>query len=108
MPNPTLLVARERRDEADLFRRHDSKLRATVRREVRTSPANIEDACAFAWLQLVRRRPRREAALAWLVRTGCRESVTLGTRDRRAVHLDCEEAVSVRDVRLETDRRLEL
>ena len=43
--------------EAQLFEAHALRLRAVVGGCVRTSPVNVEDACGFAWLQLVRRRP---------------------------------------------------
>jgi DNA-directed RNA polymerase specialized sigma24 family protein len=68
------------RPEAQLFEAHALRLRAVVSRSVRTSPVNVEDACAFAWLQLVRRRPPTVATFAWLRTTAIREAVKLHRR----------------------------
>lgn len=61
-------------DEADLFRRHEVALRAAVRHRVNASEAIIEDACSFAWLQLMRSQPRRETVFPWLRRVAIREA----------------------------------
>ena len=55
---------------------------------MRTSPVNVEDACGFAWLQLVRRRPPTAVAFAWLCTTAIREAVKLHRRGARTVALD--------------------
>ncbi len=68
-------------DEAELYARYGPKLRRIVDHQVRTSSANVEDACSHAWLQMPRYQPARETLLSWLVRTGIREAVKL---DRRA------------------------
>jgi DNA-directed RNA polymerase specialized sigma24 family protein len=39
----------------------------------------IEDACAFAWLQLLRTEPEREAIFAWLKVVAVREAIRLQT-----------------------------
>jgi len=54
-----------------------------VAHQVRTSSANVEDACSRAWLQMLRYQPARETLLSWLVRTGTREAVKLDRRARR-------------------------
>lgn len=72
-----------RGDETELYRRYATRLRATVTREVNSSPATIDDACAFAWLQLLRYQPARETVLGWLCKTAIREAIKLDRRDRR-------------------------
>ena len=64
-------------DEPVLFREHHPRLRSHVRRLVRTSRANIEDACSFAFLQLLRHQPDREHVYGWLLRTATREAIKL-------------------------------
>ena len=57
-----------RGDEARMFAIYVPRLRAQVRRIVRTSLENVDDACSFAFLQLLRYQPDRDSAYAWLVR----------------------------------------
>ncbi len=59
-----------------------------VRATVRTSAANVDDACGFAWLQLVRHRPPAAAAFAWLCTTAVREAIKLQHRTARLIDLD--------------------
>jgi DNA-directed RNA polymerase specialized sigma24 family protein len=76
---------------AGLFVEHGVRLRDAVRGTVGTSEANVEDACAFAWLQLVRRRPQRDTrttVFPWLLRTAVREAVKLDRHTRRAANLE--------------------
>jgi RNA polymerase sigma factor (sigma-70 family) len=72
-----------RGDEDELFARYAARLARIVARQVRTSNANVEDACAFAWLQMLRYQPARETLLSWLVRTGTREAVKLHRQAER-------------------------
>jgi RNA polymerase sigma factor (sigma-70 family) len=74
-------------DEPVLFREHHPRLRNHVARVVRTSRANVEDACSFAFLQLLRHQPGREHVYGWLLRTATREAIKLDQRARRAVPL---------------------
>jgi len=74
-----------RGDEAELYAQLAARLTKIVARQVSTSSANVEDACSFAWLQMLRYQPARETVLAWLVRVGTREAIKL---DRRARHHD--------------------
>lgn len=62
-----------RGDEAELNEQLAARLTKIVARQVRTSTANVEDACSFAWLQMLRYQPARGTVLAWLVRVGTRE-----------------------------------
>jgi RNA polymerase sigma factor (sigma-70 family) len=83
-------TVRLRGDESVLFARHHATLRDRVARWVNTSSAVVDDACSFAWLQLLRCQPRRESALAWLTTVAIREAIRLD-RERRAVeHVDRE------------------
>jgi RNA polymerase sigma factor (sigma-70 family) len=67
-----------RGDEASLFTEHHQALRRSVKAVVHTSAANIEDACSFAWLQLLRYQPeRRQELFAWLRTTAVREAIRL-------------------------------
>src|SRR4051812_2497650 len=71
-------------DEARLFDEFDAALRRRVQREVNTSHANIEDACAFAWLQFMRHQPDRDRAWrAWLVQVARREAFRLSRMESR-------------------------
>jgi RNA polymerase sigma factor (sigma-70 family) len=108
MPNPTRAAAAHYGEETQLFERHAAAVRVTVARAVRTSSANVEDACAFAWLQLLRYRPARESAFAWLCTTAIREAVKLDHRAKRTVSLEVDELPSLVDRRQELDRRIDV
>ena len=75
-------------DEDRLFAAHADKLRRVVGAAVHTSDANIEDACSFAWLQLLRRQPRRETVFGWLATVATREAWRLHSRSVRDAHSD--------------------
>ena len=71
-------------DTAALFSRYDRKLRDRVNAVVNTSQANIEDACMFAWVQLLRHEiDEIDAAYGWLTTVAIREAVKLDRADRR-------------------------
>ena len=72
-----------RGDEGDLIATYGSRLRQIVRHEVSTAEVNVEDACAFAWLQLMETQPRRETAFPWLIRVAIREAWRLDRIQRR-------------------------
>jgi RNA polymerase sigma factor (sigma-70 family) len=93
--------------DGQLFERHACQLRAVVGRRVSTSPANVEDACAFAWLQLVRRRPAEPGAFAWLCTTAIREAIRLCRRAALTDTLD-EADETAADPRDGLHARLEL
>jgi hypothetical protein len=40
---------------------------------VNTWDANADEACSFAWMQLLRRQPMRETVLSWLTTVAIRE-----------------------------------
>jgi DNA-directed RNA polymerase specialized sigma24 family protein len=66
---------RLRGDEAELFLAFNDDLIRIVRSRVYAHPADIEDACAFAWVQFMRYQPDRDRRWqAWLIRTAKREA----------------------------------
>lgn len=89
-PRPPVASARQQGDETALYRQHAAQLQAIVRHEVTTSRENVEDACAFAWTQLLRYQPDRAAVLAWLCRTAIRVAIKLDRRQRRDVDVDLD------------------
>jgi RNA polymerase sigma factor (sigma-70 family) len=84
IPQPRML----RGDEAQLFRDHEMPLRAAVRHFARVDETVIDDACAHAWLQLMRCQPDRDRAFAWLRTVAVREAWRLSKLERRDVRLD--------------------
>jgi DNA-directed RNA polymerase specialized sigma24 family protein len=79
-----------------------------VNAAVRTSPVNVEDACGFAWLQLVCRRPSGETVFGWLCTTAIREAIRLDRRARRVVEIDCLAERLANDPRLDPEHRAEV
>jgi RNA polymerase sigma factor (sigma-70 family) len=69
-------------DEEQFFRQHSDKLRRSVGRSVNTSEANIDDACAFAWMQFFRHQPSRDTAYKWLWKVAWREAIRYDRRSR--------------------------
>ena len=56
-----------RGDEGELYRRYADQLVRLTAHRVTAAPSLIEDACALAWLQLLRRQPERgPVLLGWL------------------------------------------
>jgi DNA-directed RNA polymerase specialized sigma24 family protein len=55
---------------------------------VRGADEDIEDACAFAWSQFLRRQPDREMTFPWLAKVAMREAWRLCERRRRDSRLD--------------------
>jgi RNA polymerase sigma factor (sigma-70 family) len=64
-------------DEEQLFQRYHARLRRRTAFEVKTSPEIVDDACAYAWMQLITRQPRRETAYGWLVTVARNEALRL-------------------------------
>lgn len=84
------MMPRPRGDEAELFERYHRRLIRLTAYDVKTSPENIEEACAFAWAQLLSHDVRRDTAFAWLKQVARREAIRLGQIDRGAVPLGQE------------------
>jgi hypothetical protein len=76
-----------RGDEGSLFAEHHATPRARVGRWVNTSDDNVEEACSFAWMQLVRCQPAREpAVLPWLTTVADDERISPLLRTTRDLH----------------------
>ncbi len=95
------------RTRKSCFVQHARQLHAVVSATVRTSAANIDDACGFAWLQLVRHRPPAAIAFAWLHTTAVREALKLQHRTGRLIDLDQLAEVAA-DPMIRPERSLEL
>lgn len=70
-------------DEDSLFAALADELVRIVRRIVHTDHATIDDACQFAWLQLLRCQPHRETIRPWLVTVARNEAIRLDQVRRR-------------------------
>ena len=99
-------------DTAVLFSRYDRKLRDRVSAVVNTSQANIEDACMFAWLQLLRHEiDEIDAAYSWLTTVAIREAVKLDRADRRTrskewrAYVQATRDLAAADARLEAFKK---
>ena len=77
-----------RGDESDLFRRYRDQLLRVVRRRVVAPDDVIEDACAFAWAQLLDHQPDRATAFAWLKQVAVREAWRICEREGRDSSFD--------------------
>lgn len=77
-----------RGDEEALFRAHHAKLVHTVRRAAGVSDQAAEDACSFAWMQLLRYQPDRPTVFAWLVTVAVRNAWRTGRSTRGVDSLD--------------------
>lgn len=72
-----------RGDESALYRECQPQLIAMLRRRVGGPEQTREDACSFAWVQLLRHQPDRGRVFAWLYVVACREAWHLLERDAR-------------------------
>jgi RNA polymerase sigma factor (sigma-70 family) len=84
-----------RGDEAQLFAAYNDVLVRQLRRQVRTTPQIIEDACSIAWSRFLRDQPSREQNWrGWLFRTAQREAWRLDRERARntSIHLDAAQA----------------
>ncbi len=87
---PGMSAPTQRGDEAELFARHHDMLLRDVSRQASAAAALIEDACAFAWAQLLRYQPQRDNIVAWLVTVAVREAWTLSRRQRAEISGEVE------------------
>lgn len=83
-------------DEAMLFEEYGERLQRIVDSQVVAPRAVIEDACANAWLILLRRQPRRNTIWSWLKVVAIREAWRLGAREQLDVSYD-EMVLSAQD-----------
>src|SRR3954453_13915126 len=106
--DPVREPARPRGDEERLYIAHANRLRRIVTANVNTSAANIEDACSFAWLQLVAKDPRRETVFGWLAKVAIREAIRLDRRDRGRISMDdgAEHSLQARSADADAQERI--
>lgn len=91
-------------DEADLFATHQHSLRNAVRSAVRGSDDVIEDACSYAWMQLLRHQPYRETVFGWLRTVAIREGWRLAARERSELRVDgLDEELEILHTPIDTD-----
>ena len=80
-------------DEAALYERHAERLQRSVAHALGGDRHHAEDACAFAWAQLVAIQPERtERIFAWLRTTAIRKGIELATQQRREAAPGAEDA----------------
>jgi RNA polymerase sigma factor (sigma-70 family) len=79
---------RLRGDETELYGSFSRELVRKVSRSVRAAPEDIEDACAFAWMQFLRHQPDRDREWqGWLFRTAQRQAWVLNARAHEALRI---------------------
>ena len=83
-------IASRAGDQTALFAELHPKLARQVRRLVRREE-NVQDACSFAFLQLLRYQPSRESVFSWLLTVAVGEAVKLDQRGRREPPLPARE-----------------
>ena len=86
-----------RGDEARLYEQYASRLERIVGSQVNSSDVVIEEACAAAWLILLRSQPRRESAWSWLKVVAIREAWRLDRQQRRTLPLEVLDAAPTTD-----------
>jgi RNA polymerase sigma factor (sigma-70 family) len=74
-----------RGDEEALYRAHHTRLLRLIARDVPARPQVIEDACAYAWAELLGRQPERTSIVGWLRVVARREAIRLAQCDRATV-----------------------
>jgi len=79
-------------ETAAMYATHHEQLLRLVRRRGSSDEQNAEDACAYAWMQLVRAdhvslAPPRWPALAWLTTTAIRHAWELHAERRPLANL---------------------
>jgi hypothetical protein len=66
-----------RGDEETVYRAHQTRLMGLIAHDVSARPQVIEDACAFAWAELLARQPERTSIVGWLRVIARREAIRL-------------------------------
>jgi RNA polymerase sigma factor (sigma-70 family) len=77
----------QRGDEQALYRAHHTRLLRLIAHDVSARPQVIEDACAFAWAELLARQPDRTSIVGWLRVVARREAIRLARHDRLTVSI---------------------
>jgi len=86
MPKSPVL-GRRQPDPSGLYRLHARALERSVAAKVRTSEQNTQDACSFAWMQLLTHTVADEHVLGWLFIVATRHALLLAQRSQRTVPL---------------------
>jgi len=77
-----------RGDEQELFELYAERLERSVTSAVMAPAHIIEEACAFAWFQLVRTQPERSHTFPWLHVVARREAIRLAKLAERDASFD--------------------
>jgi len=76
-------------DEAGLYRDLQPRLLGLLRSALTARVQTLEDACSFAWVQLIRTQPdRAPSVFGWLYVTARREALSLIAVERRTPTLE--------------------
>ena len=75
-------------DEAELYRELQPRLLGLLRSTLTARVQTLEDACSFAWVQLIRTQPDRSSVFGWLYVTARREALRLIAVERRTPTLE--------------------
>ena len=88
---PAQLPVRFRGDEPELYLKFNRQLVAKIDHAVVAQREDVEDACAFAWVQFLRHQPDRDQNWqGWLFRTAQREAWRLSAIRRSELRLRSE------------------
>lgn len=77
-----------RGDEAELFRRLNSKLVRELQAALSVEQHVVDEAAQFAWLQLYSKQPERENIGAWLFTVARHEALRILAKDGKAEGVD--------------------
>jgi len=103
--------AEVRGDEQVLFERHQQRLLRSVRRAISGDGALVEDACAYAWEELLARQPdRSERLFGWLCTVAIRQAWTLARKERREAgpaNVDAGALIECQPAAVDTETALE-
>lgn len=77
-----------RGDEVALYRKLHRELQRAVAGHIGASRELIEDACQFAWLQLLASQPERDSIFGWLYVVALHEAYRLSAIERRDARLE--------------------
>ncbi len=78
-----LTTARRGQDPSELYRLHARALERKVAARIHTSQRTVEDACSFAWVQLLTHDVGDENVLGWLLVVAARQALWLHQRALR-------------------------
>jgi RNA polymerase sigma factor (sigma-70 family) len=76
-------TARRGQDPSELYRLHARALERKVAARIHTSHQTVEDACSFAWVQLLTHDVSAENVLGWLLVVAAHQALRLHQRSLR-------------------------